>query len=311
VGSHTTDLPRYLLIDLSSLIYRAYFAGSPNITSPDGRPMNAAHGFLGMVARLVRDWDPDFLACATDEDWRPQWRVDLIGEYKTHRVEQQSPGANGTPDPLGWAEPGLDEQIPPTYEMLRGCGIAVLGAPEFEAEDVIGTLAGGVVDGEVFVVSGDRDLFQLVRDPDVKILYPRRGVADPAVMDEAAIKEKYEIPPRSYLDYSVLRGDPSDGLPGVRGIGEKTAASLLRSHGSLEAIIAAALDEPKGVLAKVAASLDYLDRAVQVVSIRTDVPLPEVDLRRPRSRPDQAILSKAESLGLGGAVGRLAEALSS
>jgi 5'-3' exonuclease len=195
--------------------------------------------------------------------------------------------------------------------MLRGCGIAVLGAPEFEAEDVIGTLAGGVVDGEVFVVSGDRDLFQLVRDPDVKILYPRRGVADPAVMDEAAIKEKYEIPPRSYLDYSVLRGDPSDGLPGVRGIGEKTAASLLRSHGSLEAIIAAALDEPKGVLAKVAASLDYLDRAVQVVSIRTDVPLPEVDLRRPRSRPDQAILSKAESLGLGGAVGRLAEALSS
>lgn len=271
--------------------------------------MNGAHGFLGMVARLVRDWDPDYLACATDEDWRPQWRVDLIAEYKTHRLEQQAPGWDGTPDPLGWAEPGLDTQIPPTYDLLKRCGVAVVGAPNFEAEDVIGTLAEHV-DGQVLVCSGDRDLFQLVRDPDVKVLYPTRGVADPSVMDEAAIVEKYEIPPRTYLDFSVLRGDPSDGLPGVRGVGEKTAASLLRSYGSLEAIIEAALIEPKGALAKVAASLDYLDRAVQVVGIRTDVPLPEVDLSRPRTHPDAETLEEAERHGLAGAVGRLAEALS-
>jgi 5'-3' exonuclease len=290
-----------LLVDASSLIYRALFSTPDTVQAPDGTPINAAHGFLGMLARLIADQDPDFLACAADEDWRPQWRVDLIESYKTHRLEPGSVQVR--------AEEQLQAQLPVIFRLLRLCGVQVVGSPGFEAEDVIGALAARAP-GNVAVVSGDRDLFQLVADPRVWVLYPKRGVTDLERVDEACIRRRFGIPGRAYRDFSVLRGDTSDGLPGVRGIGEKTAASLLDRYGSLEAILQAAIDGPRqGALGKVALHLDYIDRAVQVVTLAPEVPLPDLDLTRPRGEPEPGAFELAERSGLTGALRRLVAAL--
>ncbi len=290
-----------LLIDASSLIYRALFSTPDSVRAPDGTLVNAAHGFLGMLARLIADQDPDFVACAADEDWRPQWRVELIGSYKTHRLEPGSVQAR--------AEEQLRAQLPVIFEILGLCRVQVVGWPCFEAEDVIAALAARAP-GKVAIVSGDRDLFQLVADPTVWILYPRRGVTDLERVDEACIRRRFGIPGRAYRDFSLLRGDASDGLPGVRGIGEKTAASLLARYGRLEAILEAAIDGAEdGALRKVAAQLDYIDRAAQVVTLPSDLPLPDLDLTRPRGGPEPGALERAERYGLGGALRRLVAAL--
>lgn len=290
-----------LLVDASSLIYRAYFSTPDTVRSPDGRPVNAAHGFLAMLGRLVDDHDPDYICCATDASWRPEWRVELIETYKTHRTEPGSVQQD--------TDRELDKQMPIIFELLAQCGINTIGYPDYEAEDVIGALAARAP-GPVAIVSGDRDLFQLVRDPDVWVLYPKRGVTLVDRIDEAYIEERYGIPGNAYLDFAVLRGDPSDGLPGVRGIGEKSAVSLLSKYGSLDAIMAAARAEERGTLLdKVRRDLDYVERAVQVVTIASDLPLPDEDLTRPRGEPDEAVYAEAESHGLTGAVRRLVKSL--
>lgn len=290
-----------LLVDAASLIYRALFSTPDSVVAPDGTPVNAAHGFLGMLARLISDRDPAFICCADDADWRPQWRVSLIESYKAHRAEEGSAQEQ--------AEDLLAPQMPVLFEILELCGIPVIGHPGYEAEDVIGSLAQRAP-GRVAIVSGDRDLFQLVRDPDIFILYPRRGVSEVDVVDESYIESKYQIPGRAYRDFAVLRGDPSDGLPGVRGIGPKTASGLLARFGSLQEVVAAAAaDQPGTGLAKIRASLDYIERAIPVVSIPTDLPLPEIDLTRPRGVADPTVYGLADEWGLGGAVRRLAAAL--
>lgn len=290
-----------LLIDASSLVYRALFSTPDTVTAPDGTPMNAAYGFLGMLGRLIYDRDPDYICCATDEDWRPEWRVELIDSYKAFRAEPGSAQEE--------AEDRLEPQMPVLFEILEGCGIPVVGHPGYEAEDVIGTLAVRAP-GEVGIVSGDRDLFQLVRDPDIYVLYPRRGVSDVDVVNEAYIEQKYGIPGRAYRDFALLRGDPSDGLPGVRGIGEKLASALMARYGSLDGILEAAAGSDKSVaLDKVRRDLDYVERAVAVVTIPTDLPIPEVDLTRPRTAPPESVAAIAERVGLTGAMRRLVAAL--
>ncbi|MFN2389826.1 MAG: 5'-3' exonuclease H3TH domain-containing protein [Actinomycetota bacterium] len=270
-----------LLVDAPSLIYRALFSTPDSVTAPDGRPINAAHGFLGMLARLLGDHDPDFICCATDEDWRPQWRVDLIEGYKSVRAESGSAQEA--------AEDLLAPQMPVLFEILDGCGVQAMGYPGCEAEDVIGTLAQRAP-GPVKIVSGDRDLFQLVRDPKIVVLYPRRGVSQLDEVNEAYIEARYGIPGRAYRDFAVLRGDPSDGLPGVRGIGEKLASSLVARYGTLDAILeAATAPDHSAVLGKVRRDLDYVRRAVQVVTIPTDLPLPKLDITRPRRAPDPSL----------------------
>lgn len=292
-----------LLIDSSSLIYRALFSVPDTVRAPDGTLVNAAYGFLGMLESLIATHDPAFLCCAADEDWRPEWRVELLASYKAVRAEPGSAQEQ--------AEELLAPQIPLIFELLAGCGITVVGHPGYEAEDVIGTLAERAP-GRVAIVSGDRDLFQLVRDPDVAVLYPRRGVSDVDVVDEAYIERKYKIPGRAYRDFALLRGDPSDGLPGVRGVGEKTAASLLTEYGSLDGILDAARGSGQGTaLGKVRRDLDYVERAVKVVTIPSDLPIPEVDLTRPREEPDASVSSLAERNALGGAFKRLVSALAS
>jgi 5'-3' exonuclease len=292
-----------LLVDASSLIYRAYFSMPDTVRAPDGRRINAAYGFLEMLARLLDDHDPDFVCCAADTSWRPEWRVELIETYKTHRTEEGSIQQE--------TDIELEKQMPVIFELLDRCGIKVIGYPDYEAEDVIGTLAARAP-GPVAIVSGDRDLFQLVRDPDVWVLYPKRGVSVVDRVDEAYIEDRYGIPGRAYRDFSILRGDPSDGLPGVRGIGEKLAASLIVKYGSLDAVVAAAEAQESGtLLTKVRRDLDYLGRATKVVTIPTDLPLPDEDLTRPREALDGAVQSQAERHGLANVVGRLVKSLAS
>ena len=296
-----------VLVDASSLLYRAYFSTPDSVRAPDGTPINAAHGFLGMLARLVADHDPARLACAVDEDWRPAWRVDLVPEYKAARVASVAPAQQVA------ADDEVGRQSVYVFRLLEGLGVAVVGFEACEAEDVIGTLAERETahpGRRVAIVSGDRDLYQLVRDPEIYVLYPIKGVSEMLRVDEAEVTRRYKIPGRAYADFAVLRGDPSDGLPGVKGIGEKTAASLLNTYGNLDEIIKAAQANPgAGALSRVASHLDYVDRARQVVAIPRDLPLPDVDLTRPREAPIPEVTALAEALALDGALGRLAAAL--
>jgi len=287
-----------LLVDASSLIYRAFFAVPDTVRAPDGTQVNAAHGFLEMLSNLAVSYRPQFMVAALDDDWRPQWRVDLIDSYKTHRVAAAD--AEELPSP--------EDQIDLIVEVLALAGVATSGAEGYEAEDVIGALVPGAP-GAVAIVSGDRDLFQLVRDPTVRVLYPKRGVSDLAVIDEAEIERRYGIPGTRYFDFAVLRGDPSDGLPGVRGIGEKTAGALVAKYGSLDAVVEAARGATSGPLQKVASSLDYIERARTVVRIATEAPVGEVDASFPQHPPDEMLTAAAESYGLIGPVKRLLAAM--
>lgn len=289
-----------LLVDAPSLLYRAFFSTPDTVRAPDGTVVNAAHGFLGMLARLVEMHDPARICCAADADWRPEWRVRLIDTYKTHRTEPSSVQQK--------ADDQLAVQVPVAYRLLQLSGIQVVGWPDYEAEDVIGTLTARA-SGRVAIVSGDRDLFQLVRDPDVVVLFPRKGVSVVDRVDERYIEERFGIPGRAYRDYAVLRGDTSDGLPGVRGIGEKTAASLVKRYGNLDAIIAAAGASEGVALGRVRRDADYVRRALQVTTIATDLPLPPADLERPLGPIDPAVYETAERFGLLGAMRRLSTAL--
>jgi 5'-3' exonuclease len=289
-----------MLIDLSSMLYRAYFAVPDTVRTPKGEPIHAAYGFLNMLARLIENHRPTEFACATDADWRPQWRVDLIEAYKAHRV--------ATSEETEAQEDTIAEQEAVVVGLCDMAGIAVLGTDDWEAEDIIGTLAKRAR-GNVAIVSGDRDLFQLVEDPRVWVLYPKRGVSDLARVDEAYIASKYGVPGRAYVDFAILRGDPSDGLPGVKGIGEKTATTLIAKYGSLEAVVEAAEREPVGALAKVAAQLDYVERAAKVVRITGEAPCEEADLTLPRHDPARGIEARAAELGLASPIERLLSAL--
>jgi 5'-3' exonuclease len=290
-----------LLIDAASLIYRAFFSTPDTVRSEDGTLMNAAYGFISMLARLIELHDPDFICCAADDDWRPEWRVELIDTYKTSRAASDSAQTE--------VEDELEGQMPVIVQALSLCGIGFVGFPDHEAEDVIGTLAQRAP-GRVGIVSGDRDLFQLVRDPQVFVIFPRRGVSVVDVVDESYIEKKYGIPGRRYLDMAILRGDPSDGLPGVRGIGEKIAGSLIARYGDLDSVVAAALEKPGGsALGKVRGSVDYIDRARRVATIPLDLAIPDVDLTRPRQAPSAALRELGELHGISGPLERLAAAI--
>jgi 5'-3' exonuclease len=203
-------------------------------------------------------------------------------------------------------------QIPLITQVLEAAGIALAEHDGYEADDVIATLAGRAA-GQgttVDVVTGDRDLFQLVDDSHgIRVLYTVKGLGKLDAIDEAAVSEKYHIPARAYADFAVLRGDPSDGLPGVPGIGEKTAAALITAFGSLDAL-KHALDAghggfPPGTRKKLEAARGYLDIAPPVVAAAADVPLPEADGTLPAQPPDPGLLTEiGEALGLGSSLSR-------
>jgi 5'-3' exonuclease len=294
-----------MLLDTASLYYRAFYGVPETITAPDGTPVNAIRGLLDMITRLVRGRSPGRIIACWDVDWRPPFRVAAIPSYKEHRAEPD--GAERTP-------PTLAVQVPVIEEVLAAAGIPIAGAAGYEADDVIGTLAAGA-DVPVDVVTGDRDLFQVVDDErQIRVIYTVRGLSKLDVVDEAAITARYQIPGRAYADFAVLRGDPSDGLPGVPGVGEKTAASLIRSFGSVEGIMTTldkyAASIPAGPRAKLAASRDYLTAAVPVVRVATDVALPPLDGHLPAAPKDAAALETlGERWGLGSSLHRMRDAL--
>ncbi|MEJ7833049.1 MAG: 5'-3' exonuclease [Nocardioides sp.] len=301
---------RLMLLDTASMYFRAFF-GVPEIKAPDGTNVNAVRGLMDFISRLVDDYRPSDLVCCWDNDWRPQWRVELLPSYKAHRVVLEKPGS--TPDVEEVPDP-LEAQIPIILDVLDAFGICVVGADGYEADDVIGTLATGA--GQpVDVVTGDRDLFQLIDDEaDVRILYIARGVGRHERVDNAWVRDKYGVDARQYADFATLRGDASDGLPGVPGVGDKTAASLLQLYGDIPGVIAAAADPETGMgpgpRGKIKAAADYLEVAPQVVAVARGIPLDRSEIRLPVTPRDSAkVVALAEQWNLEGPAERLVNVL--
>ncbi|WP_121435924.1 5'-3' exonuclease [Actinomadura pelletieri] len=300
-----------MLLDTPSLYFRAFFGVPESVTAPDGTPVNAVRGLIDMIARLVQDRRPDRLVCCMDADWRPAFRVAALPSYKAHRVADD--GGDQTPD-------ALETQLPIIDAVLDAFGLARAGVPGYEADDVIGTLATrGAAEGPVDIVTGDRDLFQLVDDRGpVSVLYTARGIRNLQVMGEKEVAAKYGIPGRGYGDYATLRGDPSDGLPGVPGVGDKTAAALVTRFGSVEGILAAldaGTDEgfPAGARRRMENAREYLAAAETVVRVVTDIDAPELaalDDRLPEgARDPEALVALADRWNLSSPVNRLLNAL--
>jgi len=299
-----------MLLDTASMYFRAFYGVPDSFTAPDGTPVNAVRGLLDFISRLVGDYRPTHLACCWDNDWRPQWRVDLIPSYKAHRVEYvvaAGPDVEQVPDPL-------EVQVPVIREVLAAFGIAVVGADGYEADDVIGTLsldAGMPVD----VVTGDRDLFQLVDDEkQVRILYIARGVGRHERVTDEVVRGKYGIAGHQYADFAALRGDPSDGLPGVNGIGEKTAATMLQRFGTIAGLQEAAEDPASNIAPsprrKIREAADYLEVAPTVVEVARDLDLGSHDLRLPLTPADPvALVALSERWNLESPIARLVETL--
>lgn len=299
--------------------FRSFFGVPSSIKSPDGRPVNAVRGFIDSMAVVIGQQKPGRLAVCLDLDWRPQFRVDLIPSYKAHRVAEEEPA--GQPD-IEEVPDELSPQVEMIMELLDAFGIPTAGAPGFEADDVLGTLAAAEKDDPVVVVSGDRDLLQVVSDDPVpvRVLYLGRGLAKASLFGPKEVAEQYGVPVDragpAYAELALLRGDPSDGLPGVPGVGEKTAATLLGQHGSLEQILSAA-DDPKskmakGLRAKLRAAADYIEAAGAVVRVATDAPVtlstPTDTLPLHAANPKRTA-ELASRYGVGSSISRLQKAL--
>jgi 5'-3' exonuclease len=294
------------------MYFRAFFGVPESVTAPDGMPVNAVRGFCDMISTLLLRYRPTDLVACLDYDWRPAFRVELVPSYKAHRVAQ--PGLGAQPDVEEVPDP-LSAQVPVILDVLSACGLCWVGAAGFEADDVIATLSRrfDAEAGAVDVVSGDRDLIAVATER-VRVLYIGRGVAKLEEFTPAAVQSRYGVPPERYADMAVLRGDPSDGLPGARGIGDKTAAGLVRRFGSVEDIVHAARSgDPRltaSERAKLLASADYLAVAPAVVRGRTDVELPELSSRIPMTPADPAALTElAERYGLSSPLARLVTAM--
>jgi len=281
-------------LDAPSLVYRAFFALPKTLTDDHGHSINAVRGFMDMVTTLIVQRRPDEVVSVFDADWRPQFRVDAYPGYKSERAE----------DP-----PELPPQFGIIAAVLDAAGMVRAETPGLEADDVIATLVSNVDgDDRAVVVTGDRDLICLVRDPHVKVLFPVKGTKEMTELDEAAVQEKYGIPPKLYSEFAMLRGDNSDGLPGVPGVGPKTAVTLLNKYGSIDGIYANLGELPDRQRKAFESSFDYLVAMETVVELVSDADVVATE----RHDPDEDLLRElGESHNLGSSVGRLLQALRS
>jgi 5'-3' exonuclease len=297
---------KLLALDTPSLYFRSFFGVPESVTAPDGTPVNAVRGLIDAIARLITTTQATRLVAAMDADWRPAWRVAALPSYKEHRVGKD--GGDQSPD-------ALNVQVPIIEAVLEAVGLRQIGVAGYEADDVIGTLAttpGCSVD----IVTGDRDLFQLVQDDiPVRVLYTGRGLRNLDAVDEAWVAKKYGIPGRGYAEFATLRGDPSDGLPGVPGVGDKSAAALITRFGTVSGVVAAAAGDtddgfPAGSRRKVLDARDYLERAHGVVQVVRDVAFPEGDDRIPAEpRHPHDLIDLSQRWGLDSPLNRLLAAM--
>jgi 5'-3' exonuclease len=303
---------RLMVLDTPTLYFRAFFGVPDTIRSPDGMPVNAVRGTLDFVSHLISTYQPDRMVACFDADWRPAFRVEAIPSYKAHRVLEEAPAADGVD--VEEVPDTLTPQIPVIEAVLDALGIARAEAPGFEADDVLATLAERW-DGPVDVVTMDRDLYQMVDDArGIRVLNIGKGVTKLEVVTDAVLREKYGIAGDEYADFAALRGDPSDGLPGVAGIGEKTAAALIAQYGDLAGVRAAAADPASALKPaqrkRIAEAADYLDAAPTVVRVVRDAPVVAHDDRLPREPKDPIMAAMlAEKFGLKAAVSRVTRVL--
>ena len=295
-----------MLLDSASLWYRAYYGMPDTLTAPDGTPVNAIRGYIDMTSRLLSVYKPNRLVACLDGDWRSSWRVELFPDYKANRLEEEGDEEE---------EPEtLTPQIPILLDLLDLFGIPVVGVDDYEADDVMATYA-EIEKGPIRIVTGDRDLFQMVDDKrDIKVVYLAKGISQHDLVDYSYVANKYGIPGDRYALFAMFRGDPSDGLPGVRGIGEKGAALIANAFGNIDDALAGAHaghdSLPPALAKKIIAGSDYLKIAPTVVQVARNAPLPEIDLSMPKSPKDLSdIYQFKERYGLGASVDRLISAL--
>ncbi len=289
-----------MLIDSPSLWYRAYYGMPQTMVAPDGTPVNAIRGYLDMTARLIGMYKPNRIVACIDSDWRPTWRVELFPNYKANRLD-----GDGEEEPET-----LTPQIPILLDLLDLFGIAVVGVDDYEADDVMATFATREV-GPIRIVTGDRDLFQLVDDEaDISVVYLAKGVSQHDLVDRAYIANRYGIPGDRYALFAIFRGDPSDGLPGVKGIGEKGAALIANNFATTTAALQGAKNGdqclPPPLVKKIIAGAEYLKIAPTLVGCAIDVAIPQMDISIPKAPKDLSdIYQYKEKYGLGTSIDRL------
>ncbi len=295
-----------MLLDSASLWYRAYYGMPDTLLSPTGMPVNAIRGYLDMTARLVSMYSPNRLVACIEGDWRPSWRVDLWPDYKANRLEV---GSDEEEEPET-----LTPQIPILLDLIDAFGIPMVGVDDYEADDVMATYA-EIEKGPIRIVTGDRDLFQMVDDKrDIKVVYLAKGISQHDLVDVKYVSDKYSIPGDRYDLFAIFRGDPSDGLPGVKGIGEKGAAVIANAFATSEDALAGAIAAheslPPALAKKIIAGSDYLKIAPKLVRVARDAPLPKLDLSLPKRPSDLSeIYQFKERYALGASVDRLISAL--
>jgi len=294
-----------MLLDSASLWYRAYFGMPDTLVSPAGMPVNAIRGYLDMTSRLLVKYQPNRLVACLEGDWRPSWRVDLFPDYKLNRLDET--GAEEEPDTLG-------PQIPILLDVLDALGIPMVGVDDYEADDLMATFS-VKQKGPIRIVTGDRDLFQLVDDKrDVKVVYLAKGISNHDLVDLNWIEKKYEIPGDRYSLFAMIRGDSSDGLPGIRGIGEKGAATIANLFKSLPEVMTAAKtgDErlTPNIRKKLLESADYALIAPKLVGCAVDVAIPEMNIDLPTKPASfEKITALKDEFGLGASIDRIISAL--
>ena len=294
-----------MLLDSASLWYRAYFGMPDTLLSPSGMPVNAIRGYLDMTSRLLVKYKPDRLVACLEGDWRPSWRVELFPDYKLNRVDEE--GEEDEPDTLG-------PQIPALLDVLDALGIAMVGVDDYEADDLMATFS-VKQQGPIRIVTGDRDLFQLVDDKrDVKIVYLAKGISNHDLVDLRWINDKYQIPGDRYALFAMIRGDSSDGLPGIRGIGEKGAANIANQFSSLGEVMKAAESSDERLTAnirkKLLESAAYAAIAPKLVGCALDVSIPQMEISMPlKPKSMKKIEELKEEYGLGASIDRIVSAL--
>ena len=248
-----------MLVDGNSLTYRAFFALPTDMATASGQVTNAVYGFTSMLINLWRDHEPDQIAVAFDRP-EPTFRHQRVDTYKANR--------HAAPDILR-------QQMGLVREVIEALALPTLEAPGYEADDIIATLAteGRDAGRDVIIVTGDRDAYQLVEDPHVKVLYNKRGVSEYALYDEAGIAERTGVAPARYVEYAALRGDPSDNLPGVGGVGDKTAARLINEHGGLDGIFSNLDSLTPKLRQNLGEAEDQVRTNAEVMTLVRDVPL--------------------------------------